>query len=245
MPQFCFLPSQGSRENEASDDSGFAEDVEFFLNVHDSDDCEECTTAQLDNDITEAEIWRALQKLKSGKASGPDGVKGMRGHLPGPPGHGDSDDPIDSSCELIRHYHCDYFHDDPHCGTDKRTYQNMCEFSKAHCELRDLHISHGGACVRTTTTTTTTSTTTITTITSSSSSGSAGSSRASERPGGEDTVYRFFCLRLAHQQCGADLTVLCGSNGVTYTNLCQFEKARCEDQSLTVTSYLTCPVEPP
>ncbi|KAL8596755.1 hypothetical protein ACOMHN_053851 [Nucella lapillus] len=56
----------------ASDDSGFAEDVEFFLNEHDSDDCEECTTAQLDNDITEAEIWRALRKLKSGKASGPD-----------------------------------------------------------------------------------------------------------------------------------------------------------------------------
>ena len=60
--------------HQASDDSGFAEVVQDTLDAHNLNDCENCANAQLDDDITEAEILGALRKLKKGKAPGPDGL---------------------------------------------------------------------------------------------------------------------------------------------------------------------------
>ncbi|KAK7088749.1 ovomucoid-like [Littorina saxatilis] len=124
-------------------------------------------------------------------------------------------DPVDRTCQLIKDYHCDFFNPDPRCGTDGVTYSNMCQFSKAHCQVRELHVAHDGHC-----------------MTSGLGPGTL--------PGGQ-AVYDFFCKNLEHQQCGTDQEIVCGSDDVTYTNLCLFEKARCGNNSLTVASYLACP----
>ena len=60
-------------ENTA-DDSGFNEVVEEVVNNHDSQQCEDCLYSQLNGEITETEIRKAISSLKSGKAAGPDGL---------------------------------------------------------------------------------------------------------------------------------------------------------------------------
>ena len=59
---------------QTSGDSAFAEHIKVTVNEHDPRNCEPCQDPQMDDDITEDEIRSALRKLKSGKASGPDGI---------------------------------------------------------------------------------------------------------------------------------------------------------------------------
>ncbi|XP_025092681.1 agrin-like [Pomacea canaliculata] len=121
---------------------------------------------------------------------------------------------LDSVCRIISGYHCDdYFQLDQQCGTDGITYNNMCEFSKAHCQLRNLHIAHTGVC-------------------------ETGHVVQSTRVPGAHGTYEFFCQTLV---CGDDREVVCASNGHTYLNLCLFESQRCHNSSLTIVDYQACP----
>ncbi|KAK7459431.1 hypothetical protein BaRGS_00038999, partial [Batillaria attramentaria] len=95
--------------------------------------------------------------------------------------------------------------------------EQKCAFSKAHCEVRSLHVSYVGNCT-----------------------GSPTVSSSTHSPGSAAS-YAFFCQSLAQQACGTDLQIVCGSDGVTYNNLCLFEKARCNNIALAIADYQACP----
>lgn len=57
-----------------TNDSGFSEEVKDVLNDHDESRCEECQHLQLDGEITQSEVLKAIHGMKKGKASGPDGL---------------------------------------------------------------------------------------------------------------------------------------------------------------------------
>ncbi|KAK6192456.1 hypothetical protein SNE40_003920 [Patella caerulea] len=122
-----------------------------------------------------------------------------------------------SVCAYIAGADCSIFADHMLCATDAKTYNNRCEFSKAHCLEHELHFSHNGTC-----------------------------DPAVDKPDpnlhGNDLVYTFFCNNLKHQTCGADLEIVCGTDGKTYDNLCLFEQARCDDINLQVSTYQACPL---
>lgn len=70
---FVYFRTLLNIENTA-DDSGFSQEVEDVVNSHDIHRCDECIHSQLDEEISEAEIRKAIKSLKSGKAAGPDGL---------------------------------------------------------------------------------------------------------------------------------------------------------------------------
>ncbi|WAR22638.1 hypothetical protein MAR_016612, partial [Mya arenaria] len=42
----------------------------------------------------------------------------------------------------------------------------------------------------------------------------------------------FFCLELMHEACPTNTERVCGTDGVTYSNVCEFEKSRCAHKNL-------------
>ena len=85
-----------------------------------------------------------------------------------------------------------------------------CDYSKAHCADRDIHVAYYGAC---------SSTTTPPAVTSGSgSTGTGTGTNGGPVLSGPDAVFDFFCLELSHHPCGTDQETICGSDGVTYIN---------------------------
>merc|ERR1711879_474014 len=97
----------------------------------------------------------------------------------------------------------------PICGTDLVSYDSLCEYSKARCLNPDLAVLQGGTCPTTTSTTTTTTTTTT-----------------------APSVDKIICRAFDDYDCFDDGVIICGSDAITYGNSCEFEKAKCLDESL-------------
>lgn len=88
-----------------------------------------------------------------------------------------------------------------------------CDYGKAHCADRHLHVAYQGACSTTTTMAPSGSTSGTGTGTGTGTGGGTGPVIT-----GPEAVFDFFCLELSHHPCDADLETICGSDGVTYTN---------------------------
>ncbi|XP_053387886.1 uncharacterized protein LOC123542806 [Mercenaria mercenaria] len=51
-----------------------------------------------------------------------------------------------------------------------------------------------------------------------------------------------FCQRKSAVNCGTQSDQVCGSNGVTYTNMCEFSKAVCDNDALREVKRGPCPL---
>ncbi|XP_046559844.1 follistatin-like [Haliotis rubra] len=110
---------------------------------------------------------------------------------------------------------CDKQHEREECGTDGVTYRNLCAFTKAHCHGKDIDIAFRGKC--------------------------------DDRPAtggqgitGEEAVLDYFCVELSHQSCPNDTETLCGTDGKTYANVCEYEKSKCTHRDLHVADFGAC-----
>ncbi|KAH3886642.1 uncharacterized protein LOC127843037 [Dreissena polymorpha] len=93
------------------------------------------------------------------------------------------------------------------CGTNGETYRNNCALAKAYCHDMSIHKAHDGPCGTVSTTPTPVD--------------------------GSHVVMDIFCLDLVYTTCKTGGTQICGSNGNFYANVCEFDKARCLNRSLT------------
>merc|ERR1711860_48363 len=50
------------------------------------------------------------------------------------------------SCSYILKTDCYNYGTYPECGSNGVTYRNRCDFSKAHCDDKNLHVAHYGDC---------------------------------------------------------------------------------------------------
>ncbi|XP_012942373.1 agrin [Aplysia californica] len=98
----------------------------------------------------------------------------------------------------------------PVCGSDAVSYSSLCEYTKARCLNPSLTVLNSGACVGVTTTT--------------------------PAPSVNDII----CRAINIHTCFDDGLVLCGSDSITYGNSCEFEKAKCRDESLSLTKVGPC-----
>ncbi|KAL3856216.1 hypothetical protein ACJMK2_010993 [Sinanodonta woodiana] len=128
------------------------------------------------------------------------------------------------SCSYIATLNCEDFKPNPQCGTDGKTYHNMCVFGKDQCSGLDVHIQHTGECHP------------------SSTQPPSGVTTGPISVAGSEAVLDFFCLELFHIDCPATVDRICGSNGRTYLNFCEYEKARCTHRDLHVLHYGPCAV---
>ncbi|XP_076452650.1 tomoregulin-2-like isoform X4 [Babylonia areolata] len=67
-----------------------------------------------------------------------------------------------------------------------------------------------------------------------------GAGVSQDDPYAPDFVLDFFCLELAHHPCNYPDRPLCASDGRTYSNLCQFQKARCVFREIDFVEFGAC-----
>ncbi|XP_062618891.1 agrin-like [Saccostrea cucullata] len=137
-----------------------------------------------------------------------------------------------NTCSSILREDCYKYGNDPICGSNVVTYRNRCDFSKAHCEDKNIHLASHSACPTTTTP-------------------PGGASTIRPLPStlapilqGSEAVLDFFCLNLAFKPCDGGPNPVCGNNTMTYENPCEFEKARCTHRSLHIVHYGNCSGDP-
>ncbi|XP_060064905.1 four-domain proteases inhibitor-like [Ylistrum balloti] len=118
-------------------------------------------------------------------------------------------------CMTIRHRACYPYGEHLMCGTDNYTYYNKCEFTKSHCLNNQIHVAHDGSC-------------------------NGESHLSSNLTAGEILLLHFMCEDMGTHRCAEDYDPVCGSNGVTYMNECEYEQVRCMHNSLTIASRGPC-----
>jgi len=102
----------------------------------------------------------------------------------------------------------------PLCANDGNTYDNYCQFNKGRCYQPDLVIAYPGQC---------SGTDTFPPLTT--------PSYTTKPP----SVFDIICRTLSQVACTPGDTV-CASNGQTYASACDFEKAKCSDDSIKIVS---------
>ncbi|XP_033747842.1 ovoinhibitor-like [Pecten maximus] len=118
-------------------------------------------------------------------------------------------------CSSIRHRACYPYGEHLLCGSDNYTYYNKCDFSKSHCLYSYIHVAHEGSC-------------------------NGESHLTSNLTQGELLLLQFMCADITGHRCEEDYDPVCGSNGVTYMNECEYEQVRCMHNSLTIVSRGPC-----
>ncbi|XP_041349437.1 agrin-like [Gigantopelta aegis] len=104
------------------------------------------------------------------------------------------------------------------CGSDHKTYNNYCKFDKARCSMlpQVIHIVHHGPCKPDVASTTVAPSTAL------------------------PSAYEIICRAISKVTCPTAPDELCGSDGHTYHTPCEFEKAKCQQNSLTVSKNGRC-----
>ncbi|XP_067670698.1 serine protease inhibitor dipetalogastin-like [Haliotis asinina] len=55
-----------------------------------------------------------------------------------------------------------------------------------------------------------------------------------------ENVLDFLCIELSREECVPELNLVCGSDGFTYRNYCEFQKARCMHRKLEMLHNGSC-----
>ncbi|XP_067670700.1 follistatin-like [Haliotis asinina] len=119
------------------------------------------------------------------------------------------------SCSFINYINCEKRQEHEECGTDGVTYRNLCAFTKTRCNGKKIDIAFRGKCDNRPTT------------------GGQGIT-------GEEAVLDFFCVELSHEKCPNETETLCGSDGKTYANACEYEKTKCTHRDLHIAAFGAC-----
>ncbi|KAL4239100.1 negative regulation of serine-type peptidase [Mactra antiquata] len=121
------------------------------------------------------------------------------------------------ACDFISSFDdCVRFISGSYCGTNIVTYNNKCEFSKAHCADPTIDLLHEGDCT--------------------------DADIATAMPSaGNVVIVDFFCTSLSKEDCPTSVSKVCASDGRTYLNYCEYEKAKCTHRDLSVASFGDCP----
>ncbi|XP_011413255.3 follistatin-related protein 3 [Magallana gigas] len=143
-----------------------------------------------------------------------------------------------NTCASILKEDCYQYGSNPECGSNGVTYRNRCDFSKAHCDDKSIHVASHSACP----------TTTVPPPTTAPPGGVVTShplpSTLAPILHGSEAVLDFFCFNLAFKACDAASNPVCGNDTITYTNPCEFEKARCTHRSIHIVHYGNCSGNP-
>ncbi|XP_033748671.1 tomoregulin-2-like [Pecten maximus] len=150
------------------------------------------------------------------------------------------------SCRYIEGRDCYRYGNNPECGTDGVTYRNRCDFSKAHCANKDIHVYAYDSCANVTLPGGSPST---------AAPGGGGGVVSTVAPPvtiaptpaihGSEAVLDFICLEISHEKCGMEVEQICASDFRTYENACEFQKAKCTHRELHVLAYRVCPTGSP
>ncbi|KAL4224143.1 hypothetical protein ACF0H5_017596 [Mactra antiquata] len=124
-------------------------------------------------------------------------------------------------CGILGNEDCSTHHLEELCGTDGKTYRNMCALGQAHCVDNGINKQHNGSCTTAATTT----------------------KSPQEVIHGSQVILDFQCVILSHRDC-TDVVgeKICGTDGITYPTFCEYEKARCTHRNLHVASLGDCSV---
>ncbi|XP_060571721.1 agrin-like [Ruditapes philippinarum] len=128
---------------------------------------------------------------------------------------------MDWYCGILFNEDCQHHNLHEKCGTDGITYRNMCDLGKAHCRNNVTNQLHDGPCAL----------------------GPTSTTRRPRRSSlhGSEIVLDFQCVLLSHRDCQpAYNEKLCGTDGRTYRNFCEYEKARCTHRDLHVAKFGDC-----
>merc|ERR1711909_149124 len=122
-------------------------------------------------------------------------------------------------CGILGNEDCSTHPVDEKCGTDLVTYTNGCELGKAHCKDTNINQYKDGPC----------SNRTYTTLS------------PQEVVHGSQVILDFQCAALSHRDCvNAFNEKICGTDGRTYANFCEYEKSRCTHRNLHVAHLGDC-----
>ncbi|XP_071093230.1 serine protease inhibitor dipetalogastin-like [Haliotis cracherodii] len=174
-----------------------------------------------------------------------------------------------AGCGIVDQLACDDFEERRVCGSDGREYFNDCDFAKAHCHDTSLHVGYVGECPTTTTATTTSPTTHPANVNLLCKALQAAQcpDDSEELCGTDRNTYPNLCkfqqakcsspvLEIDHVGvcvtpsplceafsiaiCENTRREMCGSDKITYYNLCYFQKALCLNPSLSVLHEGSC-----
>ncbi|XP_046559548.1 serine protease inhibitor dipetalogastin-like [Haliotis rubra] len=163
--------------------------------------------------------------------------------------------------------HCPFYtHRTQVCGSDGVTYKDFCAFMRVRCasEHNQIHMAARHACDSTTiqnqhsvhvtstpdamTKTMPTSTampktkepTTATVISTQQPVTSTLMPVTSTNGVSVENILDFLCIELSREDCVPELNQVCGSDGFTYRNYCEFQKARCMHRKLKMEQSGSC-----
>lgn len=123
-----------------------------------------------------------------------------------------------------------------------------CYLAKAQCADKNLRTKEDGPCKGSTATAatsgpivTSTAAPMVTNGVTNGVTSMAGSTTTRESIfNNHNELLDFFCLELMHETCPNDTEKVCGTDGVTYANFCEYEKQRCGHRTLQVKNFGDC-----
>ncbi|KAL4224260.1 SPARC-related modular calcium-binding protein 1 [Mactra antiquata] len=117
------------------------------------------------------------------------------------------------ACSYLVNLNCTHHSSGTVCASNRVTYENHCEFSKAICTDNTIKLTHYGPC--------------------------------QHEKIEQELVLGIACESLIQMDCRSFSGTVryCGTNGITYPNVCYFEKARCVQDRLYLDHFGSCTMD--
>ncbi|KAL4240296.1 hypothetical protein ACF0H5_001089 [Mactra antiquata] len=145
------------------------------------------------------------------------------------------------NCNWVSSLDCATYKPGVVCASTGQDYPNSCYLARDQCKDQTLHLQYIGSCASHGYTVAGTTMAPVVTTMSPIVGGSTMSPTTREPIfTNHNQLLDFFCLELMHQACPTNTEKVCGTDNVTYDNVCEYEKARCAHRSLDVKSFGMC-----